>query len=352
MKKNVVYILVACLVVAIIVVVLVLNKRSTAAKTEMVAEDLNAAVAVRMVAVSDSTYSTKFTSSGLLQAASELPLVSNVSGQIVRIYADEGDRVSKGKVLIQVENELLHSDVSSSEAAYNALKKDYDRFRSANAQGGVTDQQLDNIRTQLIAAESRYISSKRRLADSSVKAPISGSINKRYVEVGSFISPGAKLFDIIDDSALKVMCYATERQMLGLHQGDVVEVTSEALPGETFSGKISFISNKADRSLNFPVEVTLAGDKKQLKSGMLVTAHFNQGGSKQGILIPRGAISGSVQSAAVYTVQQGVARKRPVVAGEMIGENIEILDGLNSGDSIIVAGLINVSDGTKVRNAK
>ena len=85
---------------------------------------------------------------------------------------------------------------------------------------------------------------------------------------------------------------------------------------------------------------------------MLVTAHFNQGGSKQGILILRGAISGSVQSAAVYTVQQGVARKRPVVAGEMIGENIEILDGLNSGDSIIVAGLINVSDGTKVRNAK
>jgi membrane fusion protein (multidrug efflux system) len=89
-----------------------------------------------------------------------------------------------------------------------------------------------------------------------------------------------------------------------------------------------------------------------LKPGMYVTAYFDMQSEKQGILIPRSAISGSVKSANVYLVKNGIVTKRDVVVGAMIEKKVEILKGLQAGDSIVVAGLINVAEGTKVRNVK
>jgi len=347
--KKLIYILSVCAIVALIVVVLILNKKSTAEKTRMVME-ASTEVAVKMIAVTDTAYSMGFTSNGVLQALRDLQFMSDVSGRVIGVYADEGSRVGKGKVLVQLDNEMLRADVVSSEAAYNGLKKDYERFKNANVQGGVSDQQLDNIRTQMIAAESRLITSKKHLADASIKSPITGSIYRRYVEVGSYVNPGAKLFDIIDDSQLKAMCFATEKQRLNLTVGQSVTVKSETFPDKIFQGEITFISDKADRSLNFPIEVTLTGDKQELKSGMFVTVLFNIGAMKNGILIPRNAIVGSVQAANVFVVKNGTAKKQKVVAGDMVGEQIEILQGLQPADSVIVAGLINVTDGVKVKN--
>ena len=179
------YILSVCAVVAAIVIVLVMNKRRTQERAQMVAHD-KSAVAVKVMEAEESTYSSQFSSSGVLQARRELAFVSDIAGRIVDIYVDEGSHTHKGQVLIQLDNEMLLADVTSSQAAYEGLKKDYERYKSSNELGGITVQQLDNIRTQMVAAESRYTTSKRRLADASIKAPIAGTINKRYVEAVSY----------------------------------------------------------------------------------------------------------------------------------------------------------------------
>lgn len=349
--KKIVYILSVCAIIGVITLILVLNKKSTAEKTKMIA-DISNAVAVKTMAVSDSTYSVEFTSNGVLEALQDLPFVSDIAGRVVNIYADEGDYVSKGKVLVQLDNEMLRADVASSEASFEALKKDYERFKSSNAQGGVTDQQLDNIRMQMIAAESRLITGRRRLADTSIKAPISGKIYRRHVEVGSYLNPGAKLFDVIDDSQLKVKSFINEKQRPLVGKATTVRVSSDMFPGESFIGKVSFVSDKADNSLNFPVEVTITEKHEALKPGTFVTLFFGNDTKKKCILIPRKAIRGSVQAANVFVVKNGIARKQEVVTGNMLNENIEILRGLNPGDSIVVSGLVNVSDGVAVRNIK
>lgn len=349
--KKLAYILSVCAVLAAVVLILVFNKKNTAEKTRMVA-DISAAVAVKMEVVADSSYSVQFTSNGTVEALRDLQFMSDVAGRIINIYADEGSRVSKGSVLVQLDDEMLRADVASSKAAFEGLKKDYERFKNANAQGGVTDQQLDNMQTQMITAENRYTTAARRLADASIKAPISGIVYKRYVEVGGYVNPGARLFDIIDDSKLKVRCFANEKQRLHIQQGQAVTVSGETFANELFTGKITFIGEKADRSLNFPVEVTLTDSRKALKAGMYVSVRFDSGVRKSGILIPRNAIVGSVQAANVFVVKNGVAQQQSVVTGDMVGEKIEILEGLQKGDSIVVAGLINVSEGTKVKNMK
>lgn len=315
----------------------------------MVAE-ISSAVAVKTEVVKNSTYSMDFTSTGMVAALSDLPFVSDVSGRIVKINVAEGDLIKKGQVLIQLDDDILRANFISAEATYNGLKKDYERFKNSNAQGGVTDQQLDNIHNQLVAAESHFLVSKRHLDNAAIKAPISGTIYRRYIETGSYLNPGAKLFDIIDDSQLKVMCFVTEKQLLHISKGQEVTVTTEIFPGEVFTGKITFISSKADFSFNFPVEVRISNTKKELKSGMLVTVHMGSVTPKTGITVPRNAISGSVLTANVYLVKNGTARKQAVTTGNIVGEQIEVVEGINVGDSIIVAGLINISDGTQIKN--
>lgn len=348
--KKLLSILAVIGLIAVIVLVLVLNKKRSFERTQ-IASEASAGVTVGIDVVKEEQANMSFSSNGSLEPVRELSFVSDVSGRVLEVYADEGTRVSKGQLLVQVDEEMLKADFTASEAAYNALKADLERFTNANKSGGVTDQQLETIRTQFIAAESRYISSRRRLADARIKSPISGTIIRRHLEVGAYLNPGARLFDIIDDSQLKAWCNVTERQVLLLKKGQDVRIKCDAFPGEEYPGTITYVGSKADRSLNYPVEISVSGrDKKELKAGMYVTANFDIEAVQKVIMIPRSAITGSVKNAKVYTVNNGRASEKEVTVGSMAGNNVEIISGLQAGDSIVVSGLINVSDGVMVKN--
>ncbi len=350
--KKAVTISIIVVIIAAVVFILLLNKKSTQAKTEIASQVTNT-VSVQIDLVKSTSYDLSFSSNGMLEPNSELTFVSDVAGRVVEILANEGDYVNKGSVVIKVDDEMLKADFEASEAAYKALKTDFERFSNVSEKGGVSAQQLDNIRTQLTAAHSRYISSKRRLSDATVKSPVSGVINNRYVEIGTYLNPGARLYDIIDESVLKLTVNVTERQVIELKKGMPVSIVCSTFPGQTFAGKISFIGMKADRSLNYPVEITInSREGKNLKSGMYVTANFSFKSDTEGILIPRSAVSGSVKNANVFVVTDGKAVKKPVVLGNSINKDIEVISGLQAGDSIITGGLINIADGVDVQNKK
>ena len=103
--------------------------------------------------------------------------------------------------------------------------------------------------------------------------------------------------------------------------------------------------------MNYPVEISVSGrDKKGLRAGMYITSYFDIASAEKAIMIPRSAIAGSVKNAKVYTVTGGRAAEKEVIVGPMTGNKVEIVSGLQAGDSIIVSGLINVSDGVSVMN--
>ncbi len=349
MKRKVYLPITIVLAIGLIVLVLVLNKKATTAKTQGLLAD-QSVVAVRTEVVSESDYTADFTANGLVAGVRDLSFVSGLGGRVVSIHAGESDRVSKGQLLVQLDAETLRADAEASRVAYEAAKKDYERFQQAHSQGGVTDQQLSTMHAQMVAAEGRYVSSRSRLADASVKAPISGKIYKRYVEVGSYVNPGTKLFDIVDDSQLKASCFVTEHQRLQLTKGQTVTIESELYPGQTITGRISMVGDKANHTLAFPVDVMLDKEKAEgLRPGMYVSVSFGSQQETHGVLIPRRSIVGSVKDAHVYVVEQGLAKQRPITAGSLIGDRVEVLNGLQAGDSVIVGGLINVSDGLPVK---
>lgn len=342
--------MIAVAIVAVMIAILLMNKKANQEKTAL-ASLVSTAIPVQLDAVVEETFTTQFASNGVLEPIKELSFVSDVAGRVVRIAVEKGDKVQKGQTLIQVDDEMLKADFTASEAAYKALKIDYERFSTSKESGGVSAQQLDNIRTQLIAAESRLVSSKRRLSDATVKAPMAGYINERYIEVGAYLNPGARLFDLVDDSNFKLKCTVTETQVMLIKKGQTVNVTCDAFPDKSFTGTLSFIGKKVGAGLNYPVEITLPAGK-ELMTGLFVTAEFESQRQQKGLLIPRNAVSGGVKSASVYVVEAGIAHRRNVTIGNMVGSKVEVTQGLQAGDSIVVGGLIDVSEGVSVVNRK
>lgn len=345
--KKYIGILIVVLVMAGMVLLLISNKRKIKEQTSIIsAENI---VSVETVSLQTESYALDFSSNGVLQAEKELNYVSDVAGRVVTIFVDKGSHVKKGTPLLQIDSELLEADYRASLATYEALKKDEARFSRSNEAGGISGQQLDNIRTQLTAAKSRMEVSRRRLADATVKSPIEGTINMRYIELGSLIAPNVPLFDIVNNTNLKIICNVSESKVGRLSKGQSVTVTGNNYPGETFSGHINYIGIKTDRGLNYPVEIRMNRNDK-LRIGMYMKVHFSSKEARTGLLVPRNAIIGSVKSANVYVMKDGKAVKREVTLGDMVGERVEILSGLNEGDRIITSGLMNVADGAAVKS--
>lgn len=347
--KKLTGIIITAIVVAAMVFILAGNKKKTQAlSTSEAATDRTETVTT--VTASAEQFTRRFRSNGVAQAQNELNFVSEISGRVVAVYVDKGSRVAKGTPLLKVDTELLEADYKATLASYEALKKDEERFTRSFEAGGITNQQLDNIRTQLVAAESRLTVSKWKLDNAVVKAPISGTINNRFVESGALIAPNVPLFEIVDASRIKLVCNVPESRLPLIRTGMKVSATGENTRKE-FGGTVKSIGVKTDRGLNYPVEIIMDRDP-ELRIGAYLKVDFEAEGSYSAILVPRKAVVGSVLAANVYVVRDGKAERREVKLGEMYGDRIEILEGIEDGDEIIVGGLMNVSDGTVVNIVK
>ena len=350
MKRIIITVVVLVGAGALITWTLNRNKKENEAKTAVVAET-GGAVIVNMAKVEKKAIQLDFLANGNFAPNQDLKMVSEISGRITSLQVKEGSRVSKGQVLAHIDAEVAGLDVQRIEDALAKLKTDQARYKASFETGGVTQAQLDEIELGLRNTEVQLQQAKRRLQDAYVKAPISGVINKRSVEIGTYVSPGTELFEIVDVSKLKLNVTAGEAQVVRLNVGDKVAIRSTVFPDQPFQGTISFIAVKADASLNYPVEILVDNAaKSQLKAGMYGTAQFEFPEQAPGLVIPRSAFVGSVSNRKVYVVSaEGIAQLREVIPGRILGEEVEILSGLTEGETIVTSGQINLADGVAVK---
>ncbi|WP_207427411.1 efflux RND transporter periplasmic adaptor subunit [Pedobacter sp. SYSU D00535] len=352
-KRGLITILSVIVVLFLVGWVLSNNKKKNAAATAVVASGNSGAVAVNTEKVGRTDINLDFSSNGTFAPNQDLTLASENAGRVTRLLVDEGSRVSKGQVVARIEADLLNVDVETARATYQNAVRDLERFESSFKTGGVTQQQLDNARLNVRTSKARLDAASIRSGDANVKAPISGIVNKRFVEQGSYVNVGAQLFEIVDVSKLKLKVTANETQVVNLKIGDRVMIKSNVFPNSSFSGRVSFIAPKADASLNFPVEVEVSnGSAGQLKAGMYGTAVFDFPQQSAALTVPRTAFVGSVNSNKVYVLEGNKAKERKVTAGRIFGERVEILDGLTEGETVITSGQINLVDGTEVQPVK
>lgn len=335
-------------VVASISWVLNNNKKKNEEKTAVVAET-NSEVAVRIHQVAEKNMNLDFKTNGNFSPIEEIDYASENSGRVVKILVKEGSYVRRGQTLAIVDAGILNIDLESAKAALANAERDQQRFENAFKTGGVTQQQLDQIKLTVENAQARVNQAKIRTNDANIRSSINGIVNKKYIETGAYVSPGTRMFELVDISKLKLIVNVNEYQVTQIKMNDKVEIVASVYPDKTFDGRVSFIGNKADAALNFPIEIEVNNNENQLKAGMYGTAQFHFSGERPSVVIPRSAFAGSVSSNEVFVLTQGnIAKLKKVTSGRIIGDEVEILNGLESGDKIITSGQINLNDGSKV----
>ena len=354
MKKTILTIIAIVASLGVIGYLLTKNKAENKAKTDIVAEK-NAAVSVKVAQVKTENIALDFVANGNFTPTQELTFSAEKSGKVIKVLVDEGDYVNVGQTLVIVRSDVINVNANTAKEAYDNAKNDYARYENAYQTGGVTKQQLDQAKLQLTNAQANLTQANINVGDTKVKAPIKGFINKRFIEPGTILAgmPPTQMFEIVDVSKLKLKVSVNESQVAGLKIGNTVPITSSVFPDKAITGKITFIAPKADESLNFPVEIEITNNASNgIKAGMYGTANFGTKQKQELKVVPRNAFVGSVSSNEIFVVQNGIAKLKKVTAGRILGDKVEIINGLSDGETVIVTGQINLQDGNAVEIIK
>ena len=319
---------------------------------------------------------------GTLAAKFGAEVRSEYTGIVTDVYVTEWVKVKKGDLLAKLDTreievalqrtlaavEVAKANVLQLEVGENRANREYERAVKLKEEGLITQQALDDARTEKMAAVARIGAAKAqiRLAEEEVKqvqtrltktllrSPRDGMVSLRNVNVGDFVGEmGAKaMFRIVDNRVLDLTVTIPSGEMASLRPGQLLTFSTDALPGKTFSGKVMFINpivNEADRSIRVVAEVD--NRNEQLKSGLFVTGRIKTGERKGVLKVPRAALltwDMPEKKADLLVVQGDTARRRTVGTGAISGERVEVTSGVEAGDLVVTRGGFNVKDGDKV----
>jgi RND family efflux transporter MFP subunit len=350
--KRMKIILAIFFVVGGIIAILMYNKSRMQARSQ---SDILSSIPVTVMTVSKGKIADESFLVGTITANNDVAIISETQGKVTVVVAEVGQYKKAGAVLIQVDDELKQANFIAAESNFEKAKKDLERFETLAKQNAATDQQVEGARLAAKSAEAQFLSARREYHDTKITTPISGIVTARPVDVGTYIQKGMPVANVVDISKLKVKINVAEQDVFRLHVGDKVDVSSDVYPGVTFSAKVLTISDKGDEAHTYPVEVMLENSKSHpLKAGMFARVAFTALTLAQSevLVIPRGALVGSMKHPQIYIVESGIAKLRTLVIGPETGINLEVLQGVKEGETIVVNGQNNLKDNVPVTIVK
>jgi RND family efflux transporter MFP subunit len=323
---------------------------------------------------------------GSLFAYEEVTVSSEVEGRADEVLVDVGDRVAKSQPLVRVLSTELEltlqqqqaaldmaraklglrdgaqdlkdasqaAEVKSAEAQLNdadqkfqrasALLKEgvlprqsYDeaeaRYKSARAAYDLAVQGVDNLRAQVAQYRASMELAKKKLSDSTIRAPFGGEIKERAVTKGQYLKVQTPVYVIVQMDPLRIRLKVPEKMAAWVRVGQAVTIQVEAYPDRSFTGKITRLNPSVDQqSRTFDVEAVIENPQALLKPGFFVKATIPSTRIDKGLFAAQEAVQYSYGIYKVLIVDGGTIKEREVKVGERSGADIEITDGISEGE--------------------
>jgi RND family efflux transporter MFP subunit len=320
--------------------------------------------------------------SAVVAPDAEAPLSFRIPGYVVSLKQvrgpdgrmrdlAEGDRVSRGAVLVRIRSAEYEDKVrqasshsAATEAVAQKAKLDFDRATRLYDSQSITKPDFDAARAQYDSTQNELRATRAAtseaeigLRDTSVVAPFEGDIVKKSVELGAFVGPGVPAFAIAKTDTVKIVVGVPDTVVRSIKLGQPVEVAIDAFPTRTFHARISRMSSAADSiTRNFDVEIAIPNRDHLLKVGMIGSLQLAGGESEtraSSLQVPLSAIVQAKDGKyGVFVLSSSttgkVASLRSVEIGAVNGTDISIVNGLSGGDRIITTGANLLKDGQQV----
>ncbi|WP_319780692.1 efflux RND transporter periplasmic adaptor subunit [Maridesulfovibrio sp.] len=307
------------------------------------------AVRVSTVEVVPVTIKDMLTLPGETVPDKDVTVSSESAGTVVWLGVKEGDIVRKGQLIARLDGASSGAKFDRAKAAKKLAAEQLRRRRELLNKGVLAQEEYDQIKAELEQSEASLKEMQVNVEYGIVRAPISGVINKRYIDRGERLEVGSQVVDIVDSSTIKTFINVPEMDISYIKKGQKVAVSVDALPGKTWEGIIDFVSFKADRySKTFGVKVLTDNTDGEIRAGMLARVSLLRRTVTDAVTTPLSAIINQGGERIIYVEKDGIAHGRTIELGVIDGNRAQIIKGLKAGEKLITAGHTMVEDGMKV----
>jgi membrane fusion protein (multidrug efflux system) len=303
---------------------------------------------------------------GQLLAPAQASVAAMVDGQVTRVALDEGSAANLGEAVIEIdpqrrELELRTRRAAEAEAESNLGERvrDLGRISQLKERGAVSESQLDAVRTAADLARSRRDGAvaqrelaERALRDSTVRAPFSGLVARRFVSAGEFVSPGKPLFELVALDPIEVEFFLPEKDASRVALGVPVGVKVAPFPDERFAATVTVVSPTIDSvTRTLRVKASLPNKDGRLRPGLFARAELGVSQRENVVMVPEEAVLQRSDGAVVFRLppnSQDRVERRVVTTGVIRGGLVEIVSGIDAGDQVVVRGQTDLIDGSVV----
>lgn len=359
-----------------------------------------AAVAVSAVVAAEQPIARFVRATGSLMAEEQADVAAEIAGRVVSAPVERGTAVAQGAELIRIspteaDAQLREAqanaaqiearlgiggdasldvnkvpEVQTAKASYDLAQSEFERIQSLLSQKVVSQSEYDQRRTQMEATRQQYEAAKnaaaqqyqslqaararvalaqKAFADTTVRAPFTGSVAQRLVTTGDYVNKGMKVAVVVRTNPLRVQLTVPEQFVAAMAVGSPVNFEVDAYPGRQFQGTVKYVSPslQADQRA-LTIEASVPNPNGELKPGFFATARIEQPKKVPGILVPATAVQVTSGTSRVYVVNGDRAEERIVTTGQTVGDQIEITNGLKAGERVATKNVTQLTDGSKV----
>ena len=287
---------------------------------------------------------------GTVKAFEDVNMSPEEGGVVMEWKATKGQVVKKGDLVVVLKDEMLKAGWDAAQAQYNMADLNLEMQRKVFEEKGISELQFKNLEYARDAAKANMELMKARWQHTQLRSPINGVVDNTIPNVGDFAPPGMPIARIVNVSVVKIQAEVPEMYSGSIPVGIPAVMTFDALSGDTLFGKVTFVGSTvsaANRTLS--VEILVANRLAKLKPEMVAKVRLLRETKQNALLVSENIIQlVDRDRTIVYVENGGKAVERRLKIGGRQGIMVEVLDGLNAGDHLIVTGQQKVVDGSPV----
>ncbi len=325
-----------------------INSKITKLQTETGGTDSTKSSDVSVVEIKTGAFTNYVQIQGKIDAQDNITAYPQAPGTIIAINAKPGQHVSKGQVLVQLDNSVLKQNIAQAQSQITLLTTLFQRQKNLWDQKIGTEVQYLQAQTNLQSAQKQAAALREQSGMYRITSPINGTIDQMDLKLGQVAQPGATGIRIVNTAILKVKADVPESYASSVSTGNNVKILVPDA-NDSLITKITFAAKAIDpTSRSFAVEIKLPA-RKSLRPNMTAILKIADYSKSNAIIIPVKAIQKSEDGDYVFVNNGGSAKRKNIKVGTTYGGQSEILSGLKTGDQLITAGASDIEDGDKIK---
>jgi len=302
---------------------------------------------VRAIVLEPSPFSREFNATGTFEPNEQVNLATEIPGRIESIHFVEGEIVKKGQLLVSINAEDIMAERRRLETALENAVSKANRGKQLRELQAISKEELEDLEFEVNSLQNQLAENKVRLNRTKIKAPFSGITGFRKLSPGAYVNTGDEIVEIVQYHPLKVQFELPQKYADQIKEGDSITIDyGEAIRRKVPVTAISYRIQEANRS--FSIRTLVDNKDREILPGSFANIHVPIYQTDSALLVPSEAIIKTIEEEEIFVVKNGLAEKVKVHTGIRNEIAVEILQGCSPGDTVIITGLVSLSEGNHV----